>query len=762
MKHWLNIKSKNAVTKFMISYSLVLLLPLIISMIGYQISFSIVEEGIKDTNLAMINQGRDSIDNELLALNSIIMQLSTDPQINSLTEARRRNEVGLYEEVTQSIKLLSNLSINSTISIIDRLYIYLRDTDYIITPETLYRADFYHKYILGKEEGNFEDWKSSLFDAFNYNKYVIHNTKVDNIQSIPFSHMKDPKGAVVVSVKKDKLTGFFSGLNESTDKGSYMYIQDKDGNLITSLSHDNKVPGYIDFTNIPNKEGFFKQKIHNQNMIVIHTVSKVNGWKYVLVMPNNVVMSKLITFKTTIISLFFVALIIGGLISYYMAYRNSKPLNRIVQELREFIGDDEEKSEDTYEKLGGAVSSLIINNKALASELTKQQPLIEAALLQKLIKGEFTNINEIKVVSESAGMNIMFKKLITVTFRIFAQNENNIIDSHTLQELNIARIVTKEALKRQIGDKVYFYDIDHLTSVAIIDIEGIIDLKKEVGAILEKSKAEILKEHGITPFFGISNECTNLLGMWRSYEESKTALNIALKTDTTNLMWYSNVHEVGKKYYYPLDFEQRMIKHTKAGESKNIAELIDILYQENFEKRQLENATVDKLYNEVISTIIKLTQPDTDLDMVEKLSSFVGKTGKDSAEAFFQNISTVFSEISAFFNSDTTSRHLKIIKNIKDYIQDTYPDPDLGLSMVATEFNLSEGYLSFFFKEQTGINFTDYVERLRISKACELLKTSTLTINEIGEKVGYNSAQSFRRAFKRIEETTPSAMRKSK
>ncbi len=762
MKRWFNIRFKNTVTKFMISYSLVLLLPLVISMVGYQISFSIVEEGIKDTNLAMINQGRDSIDNEFLALNSIVMQLSTDSKVNSLTEARIRSEVGLYGDVTETIKLLSNLSINSTVSIIDRLYIYLRDTDYILTPETLYRAKFYHKRILANQEVNFEDWKSSLFDEFNYNKFVVHNAEVDNIQSIPFSHKTDPKGAVVVSVKKDKLTKFFSGLSESTDKGSYMYIQDVDGDIITSLSQNNEVPGYIDFTDIPNKEGFFKHKIGNQKMIVIHTVSNVNGWKYVLVMPDKVVMSNLIAFKTTIITLFVLALIIGGLISYYLAYRNSKPLNRIVQELREFMGDDEGKSEDAFTKLGGAVSTLITNNKSLASEIKKQQPLIEAALLQKLIKGEFTNINEIKVVSESAGMNIMFKKLITVTFRIFAQNENNIIDSHTLQELNIARIVTKEALKREIGDKVYFYDIDHLTSVAIINIEEMTNFKEDISEILNNSKYELLKEHGITPFFGISNECTNLLAIWRSYEEAKKALNVALKKQDTSLMWYSSVHEVGKKYYYPLDFEQRIIKHTKAGESQNINELMEILYQENFEKRQLESITIDKLYNEVISTIIKLTQPDTDLAVVDELSKFIEKTDKDSVKGFFKRVKDVFAGISAHYNSDTTSRHLKIINGIKDYIKKSYHNPNLGLGIVATEFNLSEGYLSFFFKEQTGINFTDYVERLRISRASELLRTSSLTINEIGEGVGYNSAQSFRRAFKRIEGTTPSAMRKNK
>jgi YesN/AraC family two-component response regulator len=81
--------------------------------------------------------------------------------------------------------------------------------------------------------------------------------------------------------------------------------------------------------------------------------------------------------------------------------------------------------------------------------------------------------------------------------------------------------------------------------------------------------------------------------------------------------------------------------------------------------------------------------------------------------------------------------------------------------MIATTFNISEGYVSSLFKEQAGINFTDYVEKQRIRKACELLKTTEMNINEISEKVGYNSVQSFRRAFKRLHGFKPSELRKS-
>ncbi|MBU3113869.1 helix-turn-helix domain-containing protein [Clostridium lacusfryxellense] len=101
------------------------------------------------------------------------------------------------------------------------------------------------------------------------------------------------------------------------------------------------------------------------------------------------------------------------------------------------------------------------------------------------------------------------------------------------------------------------------------------------------------------------------------------------------------------------------------------------------------------------------------------------------------------------------------MNRIKRYIESNYMDSNLCLYKVSSEFNLSEGYFSHLFKEQTDINFTDYLEKIRLNNANILLKGQRLSINEIAQKVGYNSAQSFRRAFKRLYGVSPTDVRKN-
>ena len=71
-------------------------------------------------------------------------------------------------------------------------------------------------------------------------------------------------------------------------------------------------------------------------------------------------------------------------------------------------------------------------------------------------------------------------------------------------------------------------------------------------------------------------------------------------------------------------------------------------------------------------------------------------------------------------------------------------------------FGLTESYLSTLIKTHLGVNYSVYLENLRIARANELLATQKLTVAEIAERVGYANAPSFRRAYKRVTGYSPS------
>ena len=102
-----------------------------------------------------------------------------------------------------------------------------------------------------------------------------------------------------------------------------------------------------------------------------------------------------------------------------------------------------------------------------------------------------------------------------------------------------------------------------------------------------------------------------------------------------------------------------------------------------------------------------------------------------------------------------TERMNKILK----YISKNVSNPLLGAPMVCDEFNMSTTYFSRIFKEDLGVNFSVYLQTLRITKAKKLLLESDMNLNAIAQEVGYISSQNLLRLFKRYEGMSPSAYR---
>lgn len=104
------------------------------------------------------------------------------------------------------------------------------------------------------------------------------------------------------------------------------------------------------------------------------------------------------------------------------------------------------------------------------------------------------------------------------------------------------------------------------------------------------------------------------------------------------------------------------------------------------------------------------------------------------------------------------SHNRRLRQGILDFIAGHFDDPDLSLNYVAERFSISPRYLSAFIKEQTGRNYSDYLEQLRLQRARELLCGSR-SIQEIAAGVGFTSSNTFYKCFKRRYGMSPSSYR---
>ena len=87
------------------------------------------------------------------------------------------------------------------------------------------------------------------------------------------------------------------------------------------------------------------------------------------------------------------------------------------------------------------------------------------------------------------------------------------------------------------------------------------------------------------------------------------------------------------------------------------------------------------------------------------------------------------------------------VDNAIRFIQNNYTG-DCSVSSVAQNLNIDRTYIYKLFRKYVGMSPTDYIEKLRISRACELLRTSGIPLARISEMVGYRNQYHFSRVFK--------------
>ncbi|MEH7097823.1 response regulator transcription factor [Neobacillus vireti] len=203
------------------------------------------------------------------------------------------------------------------------------------------------------------------------------------------------------------------------------------------------------------------------------------------------------------------------------------------------------------------------------------------------------------------------------------------------------------------------------------------------------------------------------------------------------------------------EFKENIVKQLMNEEEESL-KLIDLFFKGLTEKSTIISPHVAKKYTfDLISYIHYSLQPD-DLSLytavVERIvyCSDIGQMRTILTEYCYELILTIHNHV-----------HLRspIVQNVLQYIHAHY-DQGLSLKTLGQQFHVNAIYLGQLFQKEVGVVFSEYLNRYRLEKAKELLKTTHYRAGDIGKKVGYSDTTYFYKQFKKIIGTTPSEWRK--
>jgi two-component system response regulator YesN len=253
---------------------------------------------------------------------------------------------------------------------------------------------------------------------------------------------------------------------------------------------------------------------------------------------------------------------------------------------------------------------------------------------------------------------------------------------------------------------------------------------------------------------GISSISNQYDHMTKLIKEADIAASNVFLNEANGIFEYEQKLNLVKPY---IDGITTIIQEKKFEEMDDIIDrLMDFFHQHH-----LGMGEVVYLWNQVVSSLVGSYYEelkDMELDFLNYAELRERFENFESLCSFLYDILTYIKQLNyqSTNEGDKNSYFAQMVKYI-----DTNFQSELYLKDLSVKFLINQVYCCQLFKKNLGKTFSEYVTDLRMKKACELLKHTELSIDEIAAKVGYMDYYYFNKVFKKQNGITPTKFRKS-
>lgn len=131
-------------------------------------------------------------------------------------------------------------------------------------------------------------------------------------------------------------------------------------------------------------------------------------------------------------------------------------------------------------------------------------------------------------------------------------------------------------------------------------------------------------------------------------------------------------------------------------------------------------------------------------------------------EGMIAYVTKLFTETIRLRDNSSRNKYLELITAAQKIILENFQNNEFSMNQAAAMVNLSPGYFSTLFRQETGMSFVEYLTGIRLEKAKALLMCTNMRSSEIAYEVGYKDAHYFSYIFKKVCGCTPKEYRARK
>lgn len=745
--------------RFLLSYVLIILIPLTLLIYAYFQNLAVMEENFKSSGMASLENFKTYLDEKCESIKQYSSVISNNKVVNSYTSKEGpmddKSSVVSINDVRETLSqsFLSN-------NFVDSLFLYFPKSGVVITPgNTSFDYQKFYGYYFSYGNYSADEFFAMLDTQPHFNTFWPSTqvkmqpaySKPEENQKKGFLYMQSfppnstPKGQLVMVVFLDEIERRLLTVTE--EWGADIYVTNEKGTLFYSTNSENPLPQDIAALSSGDNE-----EMHRKNSnYVMQVKSNVNKWSYVMKIPESVISDKLMSSKVLLTVYIILAVLVAVGMALVFTIRNTRPIMNALSIVREWNMENGARTADDsndIEYLSSSLQNLYQNSEEVKANLSRQAPLLRNTFVKSLLDGTMMDSGEIDWYLRQLGFSPLKGTLLVLMIEIGCPGAET--DQDIIGKLNMLKVVCEKVFLKLFQTDVYFYDNDFSTRTLIFSVETAkdeADARERIGRTAKNLTDQINMEFGFFPFFAAGSFAAGYEEIALSYGVAEAALSNALRPEGTYILWPENSDNSAASYCSLGRYEGILTGALRAGNYQEFRCILNDVYQNNFVRQQSSLDLAEMLISQVKSLLLKVidTLPGNTDNLLKSVFEIKDVARIDDA---FRKVELLAEQLCKAIEDGKNEKVGKLMSSIRRYVDENYSDSQLNLNNAAYHFNISASYLSQLFKDSIGKNFSKYLEDLRIETACQYL-LKDMPVNLVAERVGYNSVYVFRTAFKR-------------
>ncbi|MBD2847798.1 AraC family transcriptional regulator [Paenibacillus sp. IB182496] len=739
---------KYSYLKKLFIYSLILgALPVIaMGVFSYHRASTVIQNKVDEANRQILSRAKNSIEHKLETAHIMATQFASSTlAASALGHDLNRHQ---FEVVNDLVKTIQGFQV---FDFVESVYFVNLEKQWLISYEGLERLN---------EAGELSEWTALLSSPTQWETRSGEGT-VRLIKPLPFLSGQSPPRAAFVLQFSPRL---FDALVRSESFGDTVIYNEnmemifRNSETLSSEEQQAKLKRALERQSAEQQD--IGIELDGAPMLTTVQNSAYNGWKYVSLVHLSEITkeSEAIGWVTLLVCLTIV------LITLSLAWQGSKMFYSPIRRLRDLVASSSQESassaaRDEIQYIRTGIQGLLGNKLELQKQLQKQFPYLHELFVIKLLLGQLSS-KEINGHIEMFEMACDWRQFSVLTLRIYSLDRSRFEE----EDLGLILYAVKNMMEEIMTAAQPFKPVIMNESCMAI----VVDASDEKGPseerlmrICEEIKEKIQTFLGLEIQLGLSRFHSELEQASIAFADSTAALHFCQRTGYRGVMRAEEA-DPGRllEMTYPARREQDLLEAVQSGNREAANAVVDSILEE-VEKRHFTQIEAQALFYQLFVKLIGLLQRDEQslkkmlLD-VEHVQTLFRTTSFEELGHWFTCIG--LEPLFQLLLTRQQTHQSQMAQKIKEVVHTRFED-NLTLEAIADLMNFNANYLSRVFKKEVGMSFSDYMANTKLEMAKRLLTESELKVQEVAEKLHYQSTAAFIRYFRKMEGMTPSRYR---